>query len=45
MGHKAENAPMAAVAILVALALVALLSIRYGVDSRHDESVTHRRNL
>jgi hypothetical protein len=36
---------MTALLIIPALVLLGLLSMRYGTDSRHDESISHRRNL
>jgi hypothetical protein len=36
---------MTALLIIPALVLLGLLSVRYGSDSRPDESVSHRPNL
>ncbi len=41
----ADNAGMFALAFLIVIAAACVLGAVYGTDSRHDESVSHRRSL
>ncbi len=45
MIQVADNESMFGILLILGIALLGLLSIRYGVDSRPDEHPRHRSNL